>query len=264
MSEVAEVAVPTAASMMAGLGATEGIKDDGDFLGGYNPFESDLYDFIVKAAYFTLSAGGAKCLNVILKQDKRELKQQFWITSGTGKGCLPYYINQKTQEKQFLPGFTVANHLAKLTCKGKAIGQMVVEERMIKMYNKAAKAEIPTKVLMCIEMLDQAVTAGVVKRLVDKTKDTGTVDASGKKIYMATGEFRTENEVVKFFRTRDRMSVAEIEAKAEKAEFATRWLDKWFGQTEDKRTQNNGTAGTVNAGTNAAPVESAAVAGLFA
>jgi len=258
------VETPTA-DILAGLGAAEGVKEEGDFLGGYNPFESDLYDFIVKAAYFSVSAGGAKCLNVTFKQDKRELKQQFWITSGTAKGCLPYYVNQKTGEKHYLPGYVAATHLVKLTAGGKTLDKLAVEKRFIKLYNREAKAEVPTEVIMCVEMLDKPVTAGVIKRMVDKTKDTGTIDATGKKIYAPTGEFRIENEVVKFFRTRDRMTVTEIEAKADKPEFATRWLDKYFGTTEDKRTQNNGTAGPVTGGpVGTPPADNAAVAGLFA
>lgn len=266
MSEAAtEAIVPTAESIMAGLGAVEGVKEDGDFLGGYSPFETDLYDFVITAAYFTLSKGGAKCLNVNFKQDKRELKQQFWITSGTSKGCLPYYVNQKTGEKSYLPGYTAAHDLAKLTCAGKELNQLAAEERHIKLYNREAKAEVPTKVLMCTEMLNKPVTAGVIKRLVDRTKATGVVDANGKAVYAPTGEFRTENEVVKFFRTRDRMTVTEIKVQAEKAEFATRWLDKYFGTTEDKRSKNNGIAGGVTAGSAAtAPADNAAVAGLFA
>jgi hypothetical protein len=263
MSEVATPAV-TAESIMAGLNASADIKDDGDFLGGYNPFETDLYDFTITLAYFGVSPGGAKCLNVTLVQDKRELKQQFWITSGTAKGCLPYYTNKKTGEKAYLPGFTVARHISKLGAGGKELDQLVVEKKHIKLYNREQKKEIPTEVLMCTELIGKPITCGVIKRLVDKTKDTNTVDATGKKVYAPTGEFRTENEIVKIFRTRDRMTVTEIEGKAEKAEFATRWLDKWFGQVEDKRTQNAGVAGGVaTPGTAPAPVSSVS-ADLFA
>ena len=251
-------------NILDGLGTSDDIKDKGDFLGGYNPFETDLYDFDVTAAYFSVAAGGAKCLNITLKADKRELKQQLWVTSGTAKGGLPYYINQKTKDKEYLPGFIAATHLAKLTVGGKTLDKLIVEKRHIKLYNKEAKAEVPTEVLMCVEMLGKPVTAGVIKRLVDKNKDTGTVDAAGKKIYTATGESRVENEVDKFFRTRDRMTVTEIEAKAEKAEFAARWLDRNFGQVQDRRTTNNGVAGVVGGGAPVAPpAENAAVAGLF-
>ena len=232
------------------------IKDDGDFLGGYSPFESGLYDFTVLLAYLTTSASGARCLNVTLKDTSgKELKQQFWYTSGTSKGCKNFYINNDG-EKQYLPGFVMAQHLAKLTTGGKdfAPGQLVVEPRTIKLYNAEAKKEVPTEVAMCVEMLGKPVTGGVIKRIVDKNKKSDQTDASGKAVYLPTGETRIENELVKFFRTRDRMTVTEILGKAEKGVFAEKWANKWTGQVEDKSTKNGqaGTAGLPAVGAGAA------------
>ena len=245
------------------------IKDDGDFLGGYSPFESGLYDFIVELAYLTTSAGGARCLNVVLKDTTgKELKQQFWYTSGTSKGCKNFYLNN-SGEKQYLPGFIMAQHLSKLTTGGKdfAPGQLVVETRTIKLYNAEAKKEVPTEVAMCTEMLGKPVTGGVIKRIVDKNKKSDQTDASGKIVYLPTGETRVENELVKFFRTRDRMTVTEILGKAEQAAFAEKWAAKWTGQVEDKSSKNNqgGTAGlpSVGAGAPVSQASSAAVSSLF-
>lgn len=74
---------------------------------------------------------------------------------------------------------------------------------------------------MCTEMLrGKPVTGGVIKRIVDKNKKSDQTDASGKIVYLPTGETRVENELVKLFRTRDRMTVTEILGKAEQAAFA--------------------------------------------
>lgn len=219
------------------------IKEDGDFLGGYNPFESNVYDFSVTLAYISTAQSGAKCMNITVKSsDDRELKAQFWMTSGTAKGCLPYYTNQKTGEKKYLPGYTIARHLA-LLATGKELNTLVVEKKHIKLYNKEQKAEVPTEVSMCTELLNKPIKAAVIKRLVDKTKDSGTVDTEGKKVYTATGEVRTENEIVKLFHARDKRTVTEIIAKAEKAEFHDKWLAKWLGETEDKTSKNTGVSG---------------------
>jgi len=232
-----------AENLFGGIETGEDIKDQGDFLGGFNAFESDIYDFSIEAAYITIADSGAKCLNVEFKNGNKTLKQQFWFTSGKSKGCKNFYINQKTQEKHFLPGYTMARHLALLTAGGKELHQLTVENRTVKLYNKDAKKELPTMVPMCVELLGKTVSAGVIKRLVDKTKDSNTVDKEGNKIYIPTGETRTENEVVKLFRTRDKMTVTEIMAKAEKAEFADKWLEAWKGKVEDRTSKNNGTAG---------------------
>jgi len=250
-------------SLLDGLDATADVKEDGDFLGGFSPFESDLYTFTVKLAYFTVSAGGAKCLNVTFKDaNDRELKQQFWITSGTAKGCLPYYINQKTLEKHFLPGFTAAKHLALLTT-GKEISKLTLEDKHIKLYSYDAKAEVATSVPMCVEMLGKPIICGVVKRLTDATKDSGTVDAAGKKIYSATGEVKIENEVVKLFHARDKRTVTEILAKATEAEFADKWLKKWKGNTEDKTSKQSGVAGKATAAATASTASGVDLGALF-
>ena len=165
----------------------------------------------------------------------------------------------------------MAQHLAKLTTGGKdfAPGQLVVEPRTIKLYSSESKKEVPTEVAMCVEMLGKPVTGGVIKRIVDKNKKSDQTDANGKIIYLPTGETRAENELVKLFRTRDRMTVTEILSKAEQAAFADKWAAKWNGQVDDKSSKNgqSGTAGLPSVGgAAAAPVtqaSSAAVASLF-
>ena len=235
--------------LFGGIETGEDIKDKGDFLGGFSALDSDIYDFIVEAAYITVAPSGAKCLNVDLKTDNRTIKQQFWFTSNKQKGCKNFYINQKTGDKEYLPGFIMARHLALLCAGGKELHQLAIERRTIKLYNKEHKKEMPTQVPMCVEMLGKPISAGVIKRLVDKNQDSGTVDANGNKIYVPTGQTRTENEVVKFFRTKDRMTVTEILAKAEKAEFAEKWLAMWKGKVDDRTSKANGTAGAPGAAT---------------
>jgi len=241
-----------AENLFGGIETGEDIKDRGDFLGGFEALDSDIYDFVVESAYITIADSGAKCLNTVFKSGNRTVKQQFWFTSGKTKGCKNFYINQKTLEKEFLPGYIMARHLALLAANGKELHQLTVEKRTIKLYNKDAKKELPTEVPMCVEMLGKSVSAGVIKRLVDKTRDSNTVDKNGNKIYVATGETRHENEIDKFFRTRDRMTVTEIMAKAETAEFAAKWLDRWKGKIDDRTAKNTGTVGAPGAPAQAA------------
>lgn len=251
-------------SLLAGLADTADVKDDGDFLGGFTPFETDIYDFTVKLAYLDVAKSGAKCMNVVLTAvDGRELRQQLWLTSGTAKGCLPYYTNKKTLEKHFLPGFIAAKHLALLTT-GKEVHQLALETRHIKLYSYEAKAEVPTEVNMCVEMIGKPVTAGVTKNIVDVNSDSGTVDAAGKKIYIPSGKTRVENEAEKLFRTRDRMTVTEITAKATEAVFAGKWLGKNKGQTKDKTSTQSGVEGKATVAAAMTNAASADLGALFA
>jgi len=248
-----------------GCDSSSDIKADGDFLGGFSPFESDMYDFTVTMAYLNVAASGAKCMSVTFKTaEGKEFKQDFYYTSGKAKGGKNFYTNTKTGEKHFLPGFTMAQHLACLTAGKTTLSQLTIEERHIKLYSKEAKAEVATPVNMCVEMLDKPVSIGVIKRLVDKQKDSGSVDAQGKKIYICTGESKIENEAIKAFRTRDKMTVTEILAKSTEAVFAAKWVQKYKGTTEDRTTKTNGTAGAPKMTPTGNPVAGPDLGTLFA
>jgi len=228
--------------LLTGMDIPSDIKENGDFLGGFSALESGVYDATVELAYMSVADSGAKAVNILLKtSDGRQMRQQFWITSGTAKGGLPYYVNQKTLEKKFLPGFEMAQHLCLLTI-GKAINTLETEEKVINLYSSAEGKELPTKVDMLVDLLGKPITAGVIKQIVDKNKKN---DQTG--VYEPTGEVRTENEVDKFFRTRDGMTVTEIKAKATEAKFKTQWSDKWDGQIRDKSSKTAGVHGTSGA-----------------
>ena len=130
------------------------------------------------------------------------------------------------------------------------------------MYSPDAKAEVPTKVDMLMDLVGQSIYAGVIKQLVDKTKKD---EATG--VYHPTGESREENEIDKFFRARDKMTTAEIRAKATEATFATTWAEKFTDTVKDK-TSKKGATGMSGApklnGAAGAPQVKAAPSSLFA
>jgi hypothetical protein len=213
-------------SLLANLKSDESIAGERDSVGG-TILDSALYPANVKLAYLTKSAGGAVGLVLNAKTDAgREIRQTLWMTSGTAKGGMNFYID-KDGAKQYLPGFNLANSLSLLTV-GKEIGELDTEVKVVNAYSPEAKAEIPTKVEMLVELLGQDILIGVIKQTVDKTvkNDAG--------VYVPTGETREENEVDKFFRARDRLTVAEIRAKSEEAAFAAVWEAKHTGNTRNK------------------------------
>lgn len=231
-------------NMLASLKVADDVKvaDEKDSVGfGAHVFESGLVTFDVGMAYTKKSDGGALGLFLTLTDpDGKELRQTLWMTSGDAKGNKPYYTN-KDGDNLPLPGFSQANSLALLTT-GKEISALDTEEKVIKLYNSEAKAEVPTKVMAVMDMIGQKVIAGVIKQTVDKTKKGD----DGK--YYATGETRDENEIDKFFCAKDshlNMTTTEIKSKAEKADFFQVWSDKHTGKTKNKST---GVAATGTAG----------------
>lgn len=219
-------------SLLKNLETKAGVEGEKDTLGGGGVLDSGLYGLIVKVAYISASSGGALALNTIFDYDGKEVRQQFWMTSGNDKGNKNTYIGKDNKE-HYLPGFLAANSLALLTV-GKEISQLELEEKTIKLYDYEAKAEVPTKVQVFVELTGQKITAGIQKQTVDKNIDSGQVDGNGRKIYVASGETRDINEVVKFFRHDDGLTVPEIEAGKTEAQFKNDWDAKFTGKTINK------------------------------
>lgn len=224
-------------SLLKNLASDSTIANEKDSVGMSRVLDSGLFDFKVTLAYVNKAASGALGLVLGLKASTgQELRQTLWMSSGTAKGGKNYY--EKDGEKFYLPGYLLANSLCLLTV-GKEIAELDTEQKVIGVYNADAKAEVPTKVDMVMDLIGKDICAGVIKQVVDKSKK----DASGA--YQPTGETREENELDKFFRARDRMTTAEIRAEATTAAFAETWAAKWTGQVRNKATaaKNNGTAG---------------------
>lgn len=230
-------------NMLANLTSDATIAQETDSVGGNAPLESGLYPMTVAMAHLNKSDGGALSLVLTLKDTNgKEVKQALWMTSGTAKGGNNYYID-KNGDKQYLPGYLQANSLCQLTL-GKEISAMVTEEKVIKLYNATAKAEVPTKVQVLTDLIGQDILVGLIKQTVDKT----TKNDQG--VYLPTGETRDENEIDKLFRAADRMTSAEIRAQATEASFAATWEAKWAGKTKNKSKgadANGGTAGAPRA-----------------
>lgn len=236
-------------SLLANLKSDDSIAGERDSVGNGGVLDSGLHMATIKLAYLTKSAGGAVGLVLNAKtQAGRELRQTLWMTSGTAKGGTNYYTD-KDGKKQYLPGFNLANSLSLLTV-GKEISELDTETKVVNAYSSEAKAEVPTKVEMLVELLGQDILIGVLKQVVDKTQKN---DAG---VYVPTGETREENEIDKLFRARDRMTTAEIRAKADEAAFAAVWEAKHTGNVRDKSKGANGAAGTAGA-----PKGAAAAAG---
>lgn len=212
-------------SILSNLTTDNSIKGETDSLGGGGLWESAAYPITIKVAYLSTADSGALALNIVGAHGEREIKQQFWMTSGKEKGCKNYY--EKGGEKFYLPGFLMANSLALLTV-GKEISTLELEKKVIKAYDFDAKQEVPKEVEAFTDLHGQEIIAGVLKQTVDKNSKGD----DGK--YYATGETREENEVVKFFRAEDGLTVPEIEAGATEAKFKADWEKKFTGTVRNR------------------------------
>ena len=105
--------------MLDNMKEDNSIAEDGDFIGGGSfLLESGTYDMIIDLAYFDVSKGGANSLTFHFKGPNGEsVRETFWVTSGTAKGCKNYYLD-KDGNKRYLPGFSQANAICKLIVMG--------------------------------------------------------------------------------------------------------------------------------------------------
>lgn len=222
-------------SLLANLTSDDSIANEKDSIGGGGVLESGLYPAKVTLAYVTKSTGGATGLVVKAKTEQgRDINQTLWMTSGTAKGAKNYY--EKDGVKNYLPGYIAANALALLGA-GKEISQLDTETKVVNVYSFDAKAEIPTKVEMVMDLVGKEIIIGLIKQTVDKNvkNDAG--------VYVPSGETRDENEIDKFFRASDKMTTAEIRAAANDPVFYSQWETKWAGVVRNKAKGATGTAG---------------------
>jgi hypothetical protein len=248
-------------NMLATLKTDDSIVADKDSLGGgAGALDTNIYATKVNLAFFKKSAGGA--LAVVLHlgtTDNREIRQTLWVTSGDAKGNKNYY-ETKDGERKYLPGFTVFRSLSALTV-GKEPADLTVEKKVVNLYSPEAGKEVPTEVDMLTDLLDQEIYTALFKQVVDKNAkgDDG--------LYHPTGETREENEIDKFFRAADKLTLAEIQGGATEATFFDQWKAKWEGQTRDKTSKDapkaNGVAGAPNRPAAAAPAAGKPTQSLF-
>jgi hypothetical protein len=232
---------------------TEGLEQSGDRLGGYSVLDTDAYPARITLAYATKSEGGAQgiVLEAQLTDGGREYRQTLWVTDRNGKN---FY--ERDGKKNPLPGFTVVDELCLVTT-GFPLSQQATEEKVVKVYDFQAKAEVPKAVQVLTGMLGKFAILGIEKKIEDKN----VKDPAGK--YVPSGETRETNEIAKVFHYETKATVSEI--RGEKTpEFHDKWVEKNKGSVRNNAKGAAGKAGAPSAANKSAPQAGApSAASLF-
>lgn len=208
--------------------------------GGFKNLTSDVYQFDILLAYFGKAKSGAKFVHLELKDVVGGGKHRFTIYISNKEGSIKYKDKQ-TDELSYLPGFLTIDSLCLLAAQKPLMTlQEMTEQKTINVYNYELKREVPTDVPMIMPLIGKRIKAGVLERIENKNAknpSTGT--------YEPTNEKRSSNEISKFFRDRDDLTVGEIVGKQTEAAFMKKWLDEWKGKPDDrfKPVQAAGNAG---------------------
>tara|TARA_B110000238_G_scaffold199513_1_gene246773 strand:- start:57 stop:803 length:747 start_codon:yes stop_codon:yes gene_type:complete len=228
-------------SFLDKLKTTEAIGNETNSLGGGGLLESGAYDMSIETAYFDTSKGGAMSLNLGFKDASgRTLRQTIYVTSGTAKGCNNYYIDKKSGDKKYLPGFNTANSIC-LLANGDEISAQEIETKTLMIFDYEARKEVPQQKEVVMTLLGKDVTLGI-KKVVENKREQ---NSAGAWVSASDGSTRTINEIDKVFRTSDHMTTPEIRAEAPEATFYEGWVAKNTGVNRDK---SDAKAGEVTGG----------------
>ena len=216
-------------SLFGQMDVATDVEKEVDTLGGGGLIESGLFDGIIKVAYAGAAESGAQnvTLHVASPDGKTTIRETIYVSSNSTKGRKTYY--ERDGKKYPLPGFSLINGICLLAAGEDlvAVGTKA-EKKVIKVYDFESKRELPTEVDMLMPLLDKPITLGVLRKVEDKNEK----NAAGK--YVPSGEVREMNSIDRVFRASDGLTVAEVTAQAEKAEFKEKWAEKWTGVTHDK------------------------------
>ena len=214
---------------------TEGLEETQDRIGGFQPFDSAIHTGTITMAYHSKSASGANAINLIVDVDGREYRETVYYTDKAGKN---YYLNKNDPTKKIpLPGFNTVDDICLVT-QGSSLSEQETEEKVVKIYDYDAKAEVPKAVPVLVGILGKTVSLGIVRQLENKSKKDGNGG------YQPTAETREVNFIDKVFHTESKMTVAEARNGVETPEFWDKWTERNAGQVRDKRTIKDGEAGT--------------------
>ena len=225
---------------------SDGLEESQDRLGGFSPFDSDIYIGTIKVAYAGTSQGGATSVSLVVDADGKEYRETFYVTNRKGEN---FFISQD-KKKVPLPGFTVVDDIC-LIASGKPLANQETEEKVIKLYDFEQRAEVPKSVPVLTDLIGQKIALGILKQLENKNAK----NAAGE--YEATEETREVNVVDKVFHPEMKLTVAEARNGKEDPEFWDKWVEKNKGTVRDKTEKKAGG----NAG---APPKPAAAGGTAA
>lgn len=217
---------------------TEGLEEKEDRVGGGSfARETDVYEMEVKVAYAGKSDGGAQFIAFVFNDaDGKEYRETFYVTSRTGQNF--YMVKDKdkkeTGKKKALPGFDVVNDICLVTTDAELRDQET-EEKIVKIWDNDAKAELPKSVPVLIGLLGKKVFLAIYKKLENKS-----TNVNGE--YVPNADTRDTNTVEKVMHFPTKMTVKEATTTKE-AVFHDSWLEAHKGKVQDKRTIKDGQTG---------------------
>lgn len=187
--------------------------------------DTGIYKGILNIAYLTQSEGGATAVNLQFTSETGiNYRQTIYISNKAGD---LFYKDKRSGKNMPLPGYSIVNNIC-LLATGKGLTELDDEAKMVNVYNFDLRKDVPTSVPVITDLINKPITLAIQKQIVDKNikNDAG--------IYVPSGETREENEIVNSFQAETNLSVDEIKAEVDTAEFMDKWESKNKGKVRNR------------------------------
>lgn len=222
---------------------TEGVEESEERVGGGGfTRDSGIYAMTIKLAYAGASAGGAQNITFVF-DDGKEFRQTIYFTDRNGKN---YFHPKKqgsqerdTTKKQFLPGYDLVNEIC-LIASDTPLTEQETEEKVVNLWDKDAKRELPKSVQVLTGLLGKPVSLAILKILQNKNEQQGDE-------WVPTADTVEVNEIVKVFHPEYKVTVKEAGRATGVNDgvmvdkdgnpvggFYDKWLEQNEGKTKDK------------------------------
>lgn len=216
---------------------TDNMEQAQDRLGGFDRFETDIYEARIINAYAGKSDKGAQNVTVVarLLDSGKEYRETIYITNRDGQH---WFMNGDS--KVPLPGFTTINDLCIATTE-KPLADQDTEEKQVKIYDGDLKKEVPKAAQVLIDLINKSCWLAIEKVLENKN------EKGDDNTYVPTAETRISNTIAKVFEHNTKMTIPEAVNGKESAEFFEKWLEKNKGKEVDRRKIKDGQSGSTGA-----------------
>lgn len=225
--------------------SNEGLEEAQDRVGGGSfQHEADIYSPTIEMAYAIESSGGAMGVSFIFDLgENRKHRETLYVTNKKKEN---FYLNKDDKTKKVpLPGYVTVDDICMATTE-KGLAEQDTEEKIVKIYDYDAKAEVPKSVPVLVDLIGKQVSIALLKILRNKREQASNGD------YVDVAGDVTENQIDKVFHTESRMTMVEARRDAALvdegkeplgAQFWDTWLTNNKGKTRDKRSIKDGGSG---------------------
>lgn len=201
-----------------------------DRLSSGGVLETNVYPFKIDSIYTTESKKNAVgiVVNLLVGDNNHRYSETMWITTGSDKGCNPYY--EKDGQKSWLPSYVMMDAFTRMV-NGKGITDQDTADRTVNIYDYESKKDVLTKVEALVDLIG-------INGFVAIQKIRGNKQVKGDNGYVDSPEERFTNSIAKFFNA-DRQTSTEHAATAA-GTFIDKWVEKNQGKVVDKYKEVKG------------------------